>query len=237
MKKELYIALRAALRSSTRIRWIDWQKGQFSRGAQSTSLPLPAVLLDLKTFDWIDGVMGQQEGSLRLYVDVYMPYYEPLAEEESSERNAQSDSNAADHTETERQAETLELLNTLDEIYGRLQGFQHEGLQRLSRSKEERLLWSDEANILAYRLEFRSRLHPAPLEQHIQSHHILKLEPKWNTFLSKNELKTAAPQALLDSLSAGSDELIQQLARENIDRISSYLQGRYDTEAIFSAPR
>ena len=56
-----------------------------------------------------------------------------------------------------------------------------------------------------------------------------------DTFLNKNELKTAAPEALLRSLSGRDEELLSQLIRENMDRISSYLQGRYDTEAIFSA--
>ena len=56
-----------------------------------------------------------------------------------------------------------------------------------------------------------------------------------DTFLNTEELKTAAPQALLNSLSAGQEDLLQQLALENIDRISSYLQGRYDAKAIFSA--
>ena len=173
MKKDLYLALRMALSASTRIRWIDWQKGQFSNSNQSSTLPLPAVLLDLKTFEWIDGIMGQQEGSLRLYVDVYMPYYESLAGEEEAEG---SSSAAETEAGTPSQSETLELLDTLDDVYRRLQGFQFEGLQRLSRVKEERLLWKDEASILAYRLEFHSRIHEQPLERNIQSHHILN----WN---------------------------------------------------------
>ena len=172
MKKDLYVALRTALSSSTQIRWVDWQKGQFSAGAQSTTLPLPAVLIDFKTFEWVDGVMGQQEGNLRLYVDVYMPYYEPLSIEAVSDIKGIS---TTLNTNAETQAQTLALLDTLDEVFHRLQGFQYEGLQGLSRVKEERILWSDEANILAYRLEFRSRIHQR-LEQNIQSHHILN----WN---------------------------------------------------------
>ena len=191
MKKDLYLALRTTLGQSTQLRWIDWQKGQFTQKEQTSTLPLPVALLDLRTFNWKDSVMGQQEGMLNLYVDVYMPN---LVTDQTSQSDDTSNSRSTSKgapaqgaqgggtqagaspnqsTQESPPQHTLQVLDTLDEVYELLQGFQHKGLQGLSRMQEERLT-SDMPSVLAYRLSFRSRIHQVPRDQAIQSHKILK---------------------------------------------------------------
>ena len=55
-----------------------------------------------------------------------------------------------------------------------------------------------------------------------------------STFLTKDDLKTAAPLQTLSVLTASDDKVLESIVSENIARFSSYLQGRYDTKAIFA---
>lgn len=54
-------------------------------------------------------------------------------------------------------------------------------------------------------------------------------------FLSKEELKTAAPSPMLEALSTADDSILERIISENIARCESYLQGRYDAKTIFEA--
>ena len=55
------------------------------------------------------------------------------------------------------------------------------------------------------------------------------------TFLTKEDLKTAMPISTLQALTAADDDVLAAIISENIARFESYLQGRYDTTAIFAA--
>lgn len=158
MKKKLYMALSTALKRSPHIRWVDWQKNQFTHSEQSSALPLPAVLLDLKEFNWEDGIMDQQTGTMTLAVDVYMSSAAPAEEDTETQAEAQADDSPAE-AQDEAENSTLKALALLDEISSTLQGFQSESVQGLSRSQETRLEVATDPNLLAYRLLFRSRVH------------------------------------------------------------------------------
>ena len=157
MKKELYLALSAALKHSKSIHWVDWQKGQFTRPEQSANLPLPTVLIGLSEISWQDTTLGQQEGAMTLFVDVYMSAY------------------GGTEAESEAQHESLQTLDTLDEVTYIVQGFQSEGVQRLSRSQEHRLDLPKEPNLIAYRLVFTSRVCELIQPKNITKHPLLGL--------------------------------------------------------------
>ena len=53
-------------------------------------------------------------------------------------------------------------------------------------------------------------------------------------YLSKSELNTVAPIALVEALADMEDDLVETLILENIDLMKGYFQGRYDAEAIFA---
>ena len=54
-------------------------------------------------------------------------------------------------------------------------------------------------------------------------------------FLTKEELKSVAPLQTIQAISSSDDEIVHTLIDENIALIASYLQGRYNTEALFSS--
>ena len=53
-------------------------------------------------------------------------------------------------------------------------------------------------------------------------------------FLTKEELKSAFPEALINALSDADDEVVRTLIRENSSLTKEYLRG-YDTTAAFAA--
>lgn len=54
-------------------------------------------------------------------------------------------------------------------------------------------------------------------------------------FLGKEELITVLPLSLADALTNSEDHIIDQIIRESISLMTSYLSCTYDTSAIFSA--
>lgn len=54
-------------------------------------------------------------------------------------------------------------------------------------------------------------------------------------FTSKEELITVMPLSLADALTSCEDHIIEQIIRESIAVMTSYLSTYYDTDAIFSA--
>ena len=63
---------------------------------------------------------------------------------------------------------------------------------------------------------------------------ISSIKHKMKAFLTKEELKSVAPLQTIQAISSSDDEIITILIDENAALIASYLQGRYDTEAIFA---
>ena len=158
MKKELYLSLSASLKHSGLLSWVDWQKGQFTHPEQSADLPLPSVLIGLSEISWQDTTLGQQEGTMTLFIDVYMSAY------------------GGTEAESEAQSESLQTLDILEEVTRIVQGFQSEGVQRLSRSQEHRLELPKEPNLIAYRLAFTSRVCELIQPKNITKHPLLGLD-------------------------------------------------------------
>lgn len=54
-------------------------------------------------------------------------------------------------------------------------------------------------------------------------------------FTSKEELITVVPTSLVNAITNGEDHIVDQIIRESIAVMTSYLSNTYDTDAIFSA--
>ena len=77
--------------------------------------------------------------------------------------------------EGEAQAESLETIDLLDKVAATVQGFESEGVQRLSREREQRMMQPKDPNLIVYRMTFGSRVHERLLKPNLTQHPLSSL--------------------------------------------------------------
>lgn len=118
IRSSIYKAIRDRLKDSIPgLAYIDLQKGQFKNKTQNYPVPLPSILVEFKSTRWHD-TSGEQIGdsviSLHYYVDIVTDSFD-TAEQES---------------------ETIEILDSLDQLYKTMQGFSGEKFNPLDRTDD-----------------------------------------------------------------------------------------------------
>ncbi len=117
-KKDLYLAIKTAIKGKLPLAFIDLQKGQFLKPTEDIPVPLPAVLIEISDVRWKEYSTKAQEGEGQIKIDLYLA-------------NAQ---NTFDESEAED--DTLNMLDANNDVFTSVNGLNGIGFSYIERINE-----------------------------------------------------------------------------------------------------
>lgn len=138
------------------IRVVDMQKGQFKMAKDNYPLPLPALLIGINPVSW-SNTTGEQigDGIISIY------YYKDLVTDSFDE--------------AESEAETIEVLDSFDEIYRALQGFRGDDFNSLIRINDK--IEAYDKTYICFKTDFKTAIDQEVFEISRKAN---RPEPKFN---------------------------------------------------------
>ena len=154
IRSKVYKEVRDRLLAGMPGLFVDLQKGQMSNKSQNYPIPLPACLIEFKQVGWSNTTGGQLGDSLlsfHLFIDHVTDSFNG----------------------SEREEQTIALLDKLDELYETMQGCSGEYFSPLNRTTDAVVEYRD--RYVYYRMDFQTTLthNDAPQKTTI------KTEPKF----------------------------------------------------------
>ena len=118
LKKDLYLAIKNAIKVKIPSAFIDLQKGQFLKPTEDIPVPLPAALIEITDINWKEYSSKAQEGNGQFKIDLYLPIVQ----------------NTFDESEAED--DTLNMLDANNDVFTSVNGLNGTGFSYIERISE-----------------------------------------------------------------------------------------------------
>lgn len=137
-KKELYLAIKTAIKGKLPLAFIDLQKGQFLKEKENLPVPLPAALIEISSVNWVEFSTKAQKGQGKFEVEFYIPNVE----------------NTFDDSESE--TESLDFLALWDSIFLGVNGIKGDKFNYVERTGDRKVLYTEK--YICMTIEFKVNL-------------------------------------------------------------------------------
>jgi len=140
IRSNVYKEIRDRLKSKMpELVYIDLQKGQFAKREQNYPVPLPACLVEFGAIKW-SNTTGEQIGDAQISTYLYIDLV----------------TDSFDNAELEN--ETIEILDTQDDLFDSLHGFTGKNFNPLSRTSDSPHEYGE--GYVCFKVDFRTTIFP-----------------------------------------------------------------------------